>query len=136
MGRISTRWGQKSSWPTRAGSRKRCAVSRVPLLLLPGLLCDDRLWRDQAEVLADLAEPIVADLTQDDSVDAMADRALAAAPDRFALAGLSMGGYVALAIMRRAPERVIRLCLLDTSARQDTPEQRRRRKGLIALSKT
>lgn len=107
-----------------------------PLLLLPGLLCDARLWRDQAAALAPLARPVVVDLTQDDRIEAMAARALAAVGGRFALAGLSMGGYVALEIMRRAPERVIRLALLDTSARPDTPEQMRRRRGLISLSRS
>ena len=106
------------------------------LLLLPGLLCDDRLWRDQASALADVAEIKIADLTRDDSLDAMADGAIAGMPDRFALAGLSMGGYVAFAILRRAPGRVARLCLLDTSARPDTPEQARRRRGLLALART
>jgi len=103
------------------------------LLLLPGLLCDARLWRDQIAGLA--ADATVADLTQDDSVGAMAARALAAAPPRFALAGLSMGGYVAFEIMRRAPERVSRLMLFDTSARPDTAEQSRRRRGLMALTR-
>src|SRR3712207_5650792 len=64
----------------------------------------------------------------------MALRALAAAPPRFAVAGLSMGGYVALEIMRRAPERVARLALLDTSARTDTPDQARRRREAIELA--
>ena len=106
------------------------------LLLLPGLLCDARLWRDQGASLASLARPVVADLTQDDRIEAMAARALAAVPGRFALAGLSMGGYVALEIMRQAPGRVTRLALLDTSARPDTPEQTRRRRGLISLSRS
>ena len=74
----------------------------------------------------------MADLTQDDSLDDMAHRALAAMPGRFALCGLSMGGYAALALMRLAPDRVTRLCLMDTSARADSPEQSRRRRGLIA----
>lgn len=107
----------------------------VPLLLLPGLLCDARLWRDQVAALSDIAVPTVADLTRDDTLDAMADRALAAMPERFAMAALSMGGYVAFAILRRAPHRVVRLCLLDTSARPDEPEQARRRRGLIALTR-
>ena len=111
-------------------------MPKIPLLLLPGLLCDRRLWRDQVEALADIADPMVADLTQDNTIDAMAERALAGVPQRFALAGLSMGGYVAFAILRRAPERVLRLCLFDTSARPDTPEQSRRRRGLIALART
>jgi pimeloyl-ACP methyl ester carboxylesterase len=107
---------------------------RIPLLLLPGLLCDEALWRPQMESLADIAAPVVADLGQDDSGPAMARRALAAAPPQFALAGLSMGGYVAQEIMRQAPERVLRLALLDTGARADTPEQTARRRGLIELS--
>jgi pimeloyl-ACP methyl ester carboxylesterase len=99
------------------------------LLLLPGLICDARLWRD---VIAGLdAESQVADPTQDDSIAAMASRALATAPERFALAGLSMGGYVALEIMRQAPERVTHLALLDTSARADDEARREtRRKGI------
>lgn len=106
------------------------------LLLLPGLLCDARLWRDQVAALAPLARPIVADLTLDDTVEAMAARALAAFDGPFALAGLSMGGYVALEVLRQAPGRVTRLALLDTTARPDTPEQTSRRRGLIALSQS
>jgi pimeloyl-ACP methyl ester carboxylesterase len=105
---------------------------RVPLLLIPGLLCDGALWRHQAEHLAELARVQIADVTQQDSMAAMADAVLAAAPaGRFALAGLSMGGYVALEIMRRAPERVIRLALLDSSARSETAESRARRLGFM-----
>ncbi len=109
---------------------------RPPLLLLPGLLCDARLWRDQVAALAPLAAPVVADLTLDDRIEAMAARALAALDGPFALAGLSMGGYVALEIMRQAPGRVTRLALLDTGARADTDEQKRRRRGLISLSRS
>lgn len=99
------------------------------LVLLPGLICDERLWRD---VMAGLpVRSMVADLTQDDSIAAMAARTLAAAPARFALGGLSMGGYVALEIMRQAPERVTHLALFDTTARADTEERREtRRKGI------
>lgn len=107
---------------------------KLPLALLPGLLCDARLWEHQARHLAELAEPWVADLTTQDSIAAMADSALAAMPGRFALAGLSMGGYVALEIMRRAPDRVTRLCLIDTSARPDTDAQAERRRGLVAVA--
>ena len=109
-------------------------AGRPPLLLLPGLLCDEALWAPQIDALAEQADMRVADLTRDDSVKAMAKRALDAAPGRFALAGLSMGGYVALEIVATAPERVERLALLDTSGRADTPEQLRRRQGLIALA--
>ena len=93
----------------------------TPLLLLPGQLCDQRLWRDPAALLADVAAPVFGDLSQDNAIPDMAARVLKAAPDRFALAGLSMGGYVALEIMRQAPERVLRLALLDTSARPENP---------------
>jgi pimeloyl-ACP methyl ester carboxylesterase len=110
-------------------------TDRPALLLLPGLLCDARLWRDQADALADGADIAVADVTADEDVEAMARRAMALMPDRFALAGLSMGGYVALAILRIAPERVTRLCIFDSSARPDTEEQSRRRRGLIALTR-
>jgi len=107
---------------------------KQPLLLLPGLLCDDALWRHQIETLDDLADMTVADLTQDDTIAGMAERVLTAAPQRFALAGLSMGGYLAQEIMRQAPERVSKLALLDTSFYADTPEQLKRRRGLIELS--
>ncbi|MEP4380780.1 MAG: alpha/beta fold hydrolase [Alphaproteobacteria bacterium] len=105
------------------------------LVMIPGLLCDARLWAHQTEHLADIAECMVADITGAESMDELADNVLAAAPDKFALAGLSMGGYVAHAIMRRAPGRVTRLALIDTSARSDTPEQRVRRGQLIDMSK-
>src|SRR3546814_11555767 len=93
---------------------------KIPRSLLPGLLCDAALWRPQVEALADLAEPWVADLTAQDSTVAMAESVLAAMPRRFALAGLSMGGYVALEIVARAPERVSRLALLDTRFHTDS----------------
>ena len=99
------------------------------LVLLPGLICDERLWRDVMTGLD--ARSTVADLTRDDSIAAMAARTLAAAPARFALAGLSMGGYVAFEIMRQAPERVTHLALFDTSARPDDEARKAtRRKGI------
>jgi pimeloyl-ACP methyl ester carboxylesterase len=105
-----------------------------PVVFLPGLICDQRLWRDIIDGLADRIAPMVADLRLDDTIAAMAARTLAAAPPRFALAGLSMGGYVALEILRQAPERVTHLCLLDTSARADTEERREtRRKGIAMI---
>ena len=109
-------------------------AEREPLLLLSGLLSDGALWRAQVDDLADIAAPTIPDLSLDDTIAGMADRALANAPPRFALAGLSMGGYVALEIMRRAPGRVSRLALLDTSARTDTPEQAERRREAIRLA--
>lgn len=93
------------------------------ILYLPGLLCDQTLWHYQAQNLADLGPYQIADLTQDESIEGMASRALAGAPPRFTLIGLSMGGYVAFEIMRQTPERVTRLMLLDTSALPDKPER-------------
>jgi pimeloyl-ACP methyl ester carboxylesterase len=107
---------------------------RPSLLLLPGLLCDARLWRDQVEGLADLADITVPDLTLDDSVGAMAARVLAQAPARFALGALSMGGYVAFEILRQAPQRVERLALLSTSARADPPKRAAVRRASLALA--
>ncbi|WP_144186789.1 alpha/beta fold hydrolase [Elioraea rosea] len=106
-----------------------------PLILLPGLLCDATLWEHQLRHLGGDGPVTVADLTRDDSIGAMAARVLEAAPPTFDLAGLSMGGYLAFEIMRRAPERVRRLGLIDTSAASDTEEQTSRRRGLIDLAR-
>jgi len=107
----------------------------IPLLLLPGLLCDEALWAHQTDHLADVAECIVTDMTQDVTMSGMARRILDNAPERFSLCGLSMGGYCALEIMRQAPQRVDRLALLDTSARPDIDAQTVRRKQLVDMVK-
>src|SRR5260370_13010804 len=106
-------------------------AEKIPLVLLPGLLCDAALWALQGAALSDIAAPWVADLSRDDSLAAMARRVLSVAPARFALAGLSMGGYLAQEIMRQSRQRVTRLALLDTSARADTPERAAQRIGYI-----
>jgi pimeloyl-ACP methyl ester carboxylesterase len=107
------------------------------LLLLPGLLCDRALWVAQTEALSGACDPWVADLTRDETMEGMARRVLEEAPaPSFALAGLSMGGYVAMEIMRQAPERVTRLALLDTRARLDTPEDLERRLQMMKLAQT
>lgn len=108
---------------------------RRPLLLIPGLLCTARLWRDQAAALADLAEVTVTTAqAEHDDLGAIAEAILARAPARFALAGFSFGGYVAFEILRRARQRVERLALLDTSARPDTPARRAQRRDQIRLA--
>lgn len=107
-----------------------------PLLLLPGLLCDAALWQNQIKGLKTLADCHVVDTTRHESIDAIARAVLSHAPPQFALAGLSMGGYVAFEIMRQAPQRVLKLCLIDTSARPDTDEQQQRRRLLLAMSKS
>ncbi|MEO8101208.1 MAG: alpha/beta hydrolase [Betaproteobacteria bacterium] len=97
-------------------------VPKVNLPLLPGLLNDARLFQYQEEDLADIAQTLVADMTVADTIPELAAEVLAHAPQQFALAGLSLGGDVALEIMRQAPGRVLGLALLDTNARTDTPE--------------
>ncbi|WP_269789703.1 alpha/beta fold hydrolase [Stenotrophomonas sp. Iso1] len=96
---------------------------KIPLLLLPGLLNDATLWRAQLEALADIADCQVGDLTRHDSLRATAEDVLSHAPPRFALAGFSLGGYIAQEILRIAPERVTHLALLDTSFKPDSPER-------------
>jgi pimeloyl-ACP methyl ester carboxylesterase len=108
----------------------------LPVVLIPGLTCSARLYAEQIPALWQFGPVMVADHTRDDSMMTIARRILAAAPPRFALAGLSMGGYIAFEIMRQAPARVVKLALLDTGARGDTPEQTERRKVVIAVAKS
>ena len=96
------------------------APDNLPTVLVPGLNCSARLYAEQVPALWQFGPVTVADHTRDDSMVAIASRILAAAPPRFALAGLSMGGYIALEIVRLAPQRVVKLALLDTLvARRD-----------------
>lgn len=108
---------------------------RPALMLLPGMPLDAALWEHQVRHLGELADPQVLELADCDGIAAMAGKVLAQAPDRFAVAGLSMGGYVALEILRRAPERVERLALLDTNARPDTAEATATRREAVALAR-
>ena len=108
----------------------------LPIVLVPGLLCSPRLFADQLPVLWQHGPVTIAAPTRDHTMAAIASRILADAPPRFALAGLSMGGYICFEIVRQAPERVARLALLDTSARPDTPEQTQRRQAQIALARS
>lgn len=104
------------------------------LILLPGLLCDKALWQHQINALEAYVDVIVPDLTASDNMPELAKSVLSIAPESFALAGLSMGGYVAMELMRQAPQRITQLALIDTSARPDTDESRRKRRGLIQLA--
>jgi len=94
------------------------------VVLLPGLLCDKRLWAAQTRGLVGLARCRIPDLTAFESIATMADAVLERAPGRFALSGFSMGGCVALEVVARAPERVSRLALLSTSPRGLLPTVR------------
>jgi len=110
-------------------------MAKTPLLLLPGLLEDSDVFGHQVAQLGRSRKCAVADLTASDSIAAMARDALKEAPgEKFALAGHSMGGYVALEILRQAPERVARLALLNTNARPDTAESTENRRRLMALA--
>jgi pimeloyl-ACP methyl ester carboxylesterase len=106
----------------------------LPLVLVPGLLCSARLYAAQIPALWPFGQVTVADHRRDADIAAIAKRILDNAPPRFALAGLSMGGYIAFAMLRLAPERIVKLALLDTSARADTPEQTATRKTQIAMA--
>jgi len=110
--------------------------ARQSLVLVPGLLCTADLWTAQRDGLADVADVSIARHTGHSDIVAIARDLLRQAPDRFALAGLSMGGYVALQVVALAPERVTRLALLDTSARPDTPERTQGRRKLVALGRS
>jgi len=103
-------------------------------MLIPGLLDSARLYEQQLPQLWRLGPVMVADHTRDDSMGGIARRILANAPPRFALAGLSMGGYICFEILRQAAERVAKLALLDTSARADTPEASAMRRTQMALA--
>ena len=106
--------------------------ARPTLILIPGLLCDAALWAHQLVALSDMVNVHVADIADDISMENLARLVLDHAPDSFALAGLSMGGYVAQEIMRQDPNRVTHLGLLDTNARADLPEQSLLRKALMS----
>lgn len=93
------------------------------------------MWSAQAFALAEIAEIRVADLTLDDTVEAMAERILADAPPRFAVCGLSLGGYVAFEIVRRAGERVSHLGLMNTSARPDTVDRSAERERSVRAAR-
>ena len=108
----------------------------LPVLLVPGLLCTPRLYIDQIPALWRFGPVVVADHTRDDSMSGIAQRILANAPPRFALIGLSMGGYVSFELLRQAPERVAKLALLDTTARPDLPEQTEQRKRQIDMARS
>src|SRR5882757_2465218 len=104
----------------------------MPILLVPGLVCSPRVFAPVIPALWRFGPVTVANHIRDDNMGAIARRILAEAPPRFALAGHSMGGYIAFEIMRQAPERVARLALMSTQARPDTPEATARRRGLMA----
>ena len=110
-------------------------MAATPVFFLPGLLEDADAFTYQVEQLRETAPCTVADLTRFESIADLAKDALRQAPaGKIALAGHSMGGYVALEVLRQAPQRVDRLALLNTNARPDSPEATANRKRLMALA--
>lgn len=104
----------------------------VAIVLVPGHLCSaEWLYAPQLEALAG-RRVVMADTTRDDTIAGMADRLLADAPERFAIAGLSMGGMVAMEVMASAPERVVAACLMDTDPSAARPREVEWRRGLLA----
>ena len=90
-------------------------MSLPALVLLPGMMCDARMYAPQIEALKDIAECQVGYLGGADNIAEIAKQVLLNAPEKFALAGLSMGGIVAMEVARQAPQRVTRLALMDTN---------------------
>lgn len=104
------------------------------IVFVPGLLCTGELYAPQIAALEASSTCLVAEHRLAPSMDAIAEHILASAPGRFDLVGLSMGGYIAFEMAARAPERIRRLVLMDTSARPDRPDQTAWRRDLIALA--
>src|SRR6476469_2768577 len=108
----------------------------MPILLVPGLVSSPRIYAPVLAALWRFGPVTVANHIRDDNMGAIARRILAQAPPRFALAGHSMGGYIAFEMMRQAPERIMKLALINTQARPDTPEATARRRGQISRAQT
>jgi pimeloyl-ACP methyl ester carboxylesterase len=106
----------------------------LPIICIPGLACSPRLYAEQIPDLWAVGPVTIAQHGRGDSMSAIARSILASAPQRFALIGLSMGGYVSFEILRQSPERVAMLALLDTTARPDTPELTENRRNQISLA--
>jgi pimeloyl-ACP methyl ester carboxylesterase len=104
----------------------------TPIVLVPGMLCTPEIFAPQIAALWPYGSVTVASTLDGATISEMAASILATAPPRFALAGISMGGYIELEIMRQAPERVLKLALLSTEARPDTPAQTAQRRTLLA----
>ena len=99
----------------------------TPLVLLPGMMCDERLFASQINELSKRREVHFAKITDHETISELASDVLNNAPPVFALAGLSMGGIVAMEIVSQAPERVERLALLDTNPLAELPDVLKRR---------
>jgi pimeloyl-ACP methyl ester carboxylesterase len=108
----------------------------LPTILIPGLFASPRFFEKQLPALWRYGPVTIADHTRDETMAGIARRLLANAPPKFALVGHSMGGYAAFEVMRQAPDRVVKLALMNTTARPDVPEQTEKRKNQIALAES
>ncbi|PFI59205.1 hypothetical protein COI68_27265 [Priestia megaterium] len=109
-------------------------MKKIPLILLPGTLCDDTMWEFQLNKLKKIADCKVISLQQD-SIEEMAKDVLEQAPDRFALAGFSMGGNVAIEVVKQAPKRVLKLALMDINPNPPRLEQIEGWKKFIGMAR-
>src|ERR1700726_1800523 len=112
-----------------------CMDNTMPILLVPGLVSSPRIFAPVIPALWRYGPVTVANHVRDDNMALIARRILAEAPPRFALAGHSMGGYIAFEIMRQPPQRVANLALINAQARPDTPEATARGCSQIARAK-
>lgn len=105
----------------------------LPIVFIPGASSDEATWEAQRAHFADKTDVIVVNLTGFDDIGKMADYVLENSPPEFAVCGTSMGGYVALDVLKKAKGRVKKAALCNTSARADTPQRRKEREAEIAL---
>ena len=111
-------------------------MSAEPIVFLPGMMCDARLFAPQLDSLSRERAIMVAPMTLGERIEEIASNVLMSAPAKFALAGLSMGGIVAMEVIRRAPDRVTRLCLMDTNPMSETPQRAAEREPQIVGAKS
>jgi pimeloyl-ACP methyl ester carboxylesterase len=110
-------------------------MASTPILMIPGLSATPRAFQPETETLYRHGPVMFADHRQGNTMQAIAAAILRDAPPKFILGGFSMGGYVAFELLRQAPERIVKLMLIDTSARPDTPEASEKRRAGMELAK-
>jgi pimeloyl-ACP methyl ester carboxylesterase len=109
-------------------------MAKIPLLLLPGTLCDATLFQHQMQHLRDIAAPQVVDVHQQDNLPDVARYVLAQVTGQFAVAGLSYGGIVAFELWRQAPERIVKLALLNTNPHDAAPQTRANQQRFVGMA--
>lgn len=109
--------------------------TKIPCVLVSGLLSNASLWKHQVDHLREVAESIHVFSPTQNTAEKMVQSILEAAPPQFALVGHSMGGWLCLEIMRKAPDRIIKLCLLNSTAEDDSQEKKIMRQNMILKAK-